>query len=289
MEEPDNEIKRHVGMLLGFSPTHWTAVHRGYTPAKRYIVRDGSRSAFVKIGATPLTARLLNREIGIYRNFTAPCMPRILGYRLDQTAPILAIEDLSTAYWPPPWDDATTTSVLEQIRALHRLTGNLERRGLLHGDREAGWPTVARDPGPFLSLGLVSGAWLDKALPLLIEAERQCPLDGDAVTHLDLRSDNICVDKGVVKFVDWAEAGIGNASVDLGFFLPSLAYEGGPQPDAILPGSPEIAALVAGFFAARAGLPSIPDAPFVRRVQQQQLSTALPWAQRALGLDALDG
>jgi hypothetical protein len=69
--------------------------------------------------------------------------------------------------------------------------------------------------------------------------------------------------------------------------LPSLHYEGGPPPEAILPGAPEVAAWVAGFFAARAGLPIIPDAPAVRRVQREQLSTALPWAQRALGLAAL--
>ena len=53
-----------------------------------------------------------------------------------------------------------------------------------------------------------------------------------------------------------------------------------------MPGAPEVAALVSGFFASRAGLPIIPDAPFVRRVQREQLSTALPWVQRALGLPA---
>jgi hypothetical protein len=51
-----------------------------------------------------------------------------------------------------------------------------------------------------------------------------------------------------------------------------------------LPDAPEVAAWVAGFFAARAGLPVIPDAPRVRVVQRQQLETALPWAARALGL-----
>jgi len=50
--------------------------------------------------------------------------------------------------------------------------------------------------------------------------------------------------------------------------------------------APEVAAWVSGFFAARAGLPDIPDAPSARRVQREQLSTALPWAQRALHLGA---
>jgi hypothetical protein len=280
----DAAVQQQVGDLLGFSPDTWTRIDRGYTPAARYVVRRGSQSAFIKIATTPLTARLLNREIGIYAALQAPFMPAIIGAIADETTPILALEDLSSAHWPPPWTRRSVSLVLEQIERMHAMGGTLERRTLLHGSREAGWPSVARDPEPFLALGLVSRNWLKEALPSLIDAERRCVLDGDAVTHLDLRSDNICLQGDVVKFIDWAEAGIGNADVDLGFFLPSLAFEGGPQPDAVLPSAPGIAALVSGFFAARAGLPTIPDAPLVRRVQREQLSTALPWVQRQLGL-----
>jgi hypothetical protein len=45
-----------------------------------------------------------------------------------------------------------------------------------------------------------------------------------------------------------------------------------------------MAALVSGFFAARAGLPVIPQAPRVREVQRVQLAAALPWAARVLDL-----
>ena len=94
---------------------------------------------------------------------------------------------------------------------------------------------------------------------------------------------------GQVIFVDWNLASLSNGRLDLGCWLPSLAYEGGPEPEQILPDAPEAAAWVAGFFAARAGLPPIVDAPRVRLVQQQQLSTALPWVVRALGLRPLGG
>jgi hypothetical protein len=77
--------------------------------------------------------------------------------------------------------------------------------------------------------------------------------------------------------------------IDLAFWLPSLHAEGGPPPEASLPDAPEWAAMVSGFFAARAGLPLIPSAPQVREVQLFQLRTALPWAVRALGLPPLDG
>jgi hypothetical protein len=51
-----------------------------------------------------------------------------------------------------------------------------------------------------------------------------------------------------------------------------------------LPAEPELAAWVAGYFAANAGLPPIPNAPRVRVIQQIQLKTGFPWAVRALGL-----
>jgi len=154
----------------------------------------------------------------------------------------------------------------------------------IHGDKIEGWAMVARDPRPFLRLGFAGADWLEAALPVLVEAEAACRLEGTALTHFDLRSDNICfTDRGPV-FVDWAAACLGNPDVDLGGWLPSLAFEGGPPPDAVLPNAPEVAAWVSGYFAARAGLPTIPDAPFVRRVQREQLTTALPWVQRALKL-----
>jgi hypothetical protein len=94
----------------------------------------------------------------------------------------------------------------------------------------------------------------------------------------------MCVTEGRAIFVDWNYACVANPNLDLGFWLPSLASEGGPAPERILPDAPDIAARVAGFFAARAGLPGICDAPRVRVVQRQQLETALPWAARALDL-----
>jgi hypothetical protein len=91
-----------------------------------------------------------------------------------------------------------------------------------------------------------------------------------------------------VLLVDWNHACVGNALVDTAAWLPSLASEGGPAPEAILPagtpGLPEVAALLAGYFSARAGLPAIPQAPHARRLQSEQAATALPWAARLLGL-----
>lgn len=281
------EIQVRVEKLLGWTPETWRPVFGGYTPAARYAVADDKRAAFVKIATTETTAWQINREIVAYAGISGPFVPEVLGAEAHETTPILVVEDLSTATWPPPWTDDLVGRVLDTIAEMHRTTADLAHGGLLQG-REAGWPTVAANPEPFLSLGLVSPQWLERALPALLAAEASCILAGDALTHLDLRSDNLCITPGGVKFIDWAEACRSAPDVDLGFFLPSLAYENGPLPDSILPGRADIAATVAGFFAARAGLPDIPRAPFVRRVQREQLSTALPWAIRALGLPDQD-
>ena len=146
------------------------------------------------------------------------------------------------------------------------------------------WRDVATDPAPFLALGLCSAAWLDAALPILADAAAAAPLAGDALTHGDIRSDNVCFRDGRAIVIDWNHAALGNPDADIAFWLPSLHEEGGPAPEAILPDAPGLAAWVAGFFCAHAGGPPIPDAPHVRPLQVRQSRTALPWAARALGL-----
>ncbi len=176
---------------------------------------------------------------------------------------------------------------MAQINALHNTPATLETYAQVHEMRDANWHAVAADPEPFLSLGIADVQWLEAALPSLMQFEEICSTAGDNLTHWDLRSDNICITIKRAIFIDWNAACLSNPRIDLGFWLPSLNYEGGPEPEKILPDAPEVAAWVSGFFAARAGLPEICDAPRVRIVQRQQLQTALPWAVRALDLPPL--
>jgi thiamine kinase-like enzyme len=259
----------------------------GYTPAARFVAARGGERAFVKVATTPLTAGHLRREGFVYQRMSGPFMPRFIGYEDDEREPLLAIEDLGQARWPPPWDSRTLDAVLRQLEAVHATTTTLQSFSSVHGPPTGGWARVAQDPSRFLSLGLTSGTWLDQALPRLLAAEAECQLDGPSACHFDLRSDNICLSSAGAKFIDWAAASMGNPRLDLGFWLPSLCFEGGPRPDDLLPAAPEVAARVCGYFAARAGLPVIADAPFVRRVQREQLTAALPWVARALKLGDL--
>jgi hypothetical protein len=272
--------------LLGARPVSRRRAERGYTPAERWVIQLGDgRSVFVKAATNELTAGWLRNEHRIYQALHAPFMPRLLAWR-DAKLPILVLEDLSPATWPPPWSDEQVSRVLETLKAVAATQPpNWLPSAGSSGFLERGWHDVRADPGPLLSTRLVSRPWLDQALPRLLKEADACQLDGPNLLHLDVRSDNICFRAdGSAVLVDWNLAVVGNPRLDIAFWLPALASEGGPMPDAILPQAGREAAFVSGFFAARAGQPPIPGGAAIRPLQFVQLQHALPWACRELGL-----
>jgi hypothetical protein len=285
------DLRRRVGRSIGKEAVAWTRIERGYTPAERWRVSfaDGS-TAFVKLGTTPDTARWLREEHAIYAQLHGSFMPKLFGFDDDPEQPLLVLEDLSGGHWPPPWRAGDVERVLAAYsslaatRPLPPTLPDLERKRAYL----AGWLEVERDPEPFLALGLCSRAWLGQALPFLLQAQDLAELGGEDLVHGDLRSDNLCLLPGRVVFVDWNKASRGNALSDLCVWLPSLRLEAGPLPDELMPHEGAQAALVAGYFAAHAGLPPVVNAPRVRWIQLRQLRIALPWAARALGLPAPD-
>jgi Ser/Thr protein kinase RdoA (MazF antagonist) len=153
----------------------------------------------------------------------------------------------------------------------------------------ASWKLVASQPEFFLSLEMCSASWLDNALPTMMQAESKAILAGFELLHLDIRSDNICFVGDRVVFVDWNWACFGNSLLDVICWLPSVALEGGPTPEQIIEGEPNLVALIAGFWAHRAGMPPPHPGSDVRKIQRKQLEIALPWAANLLGLPSPDG
>jgi thiamine kinase-like enzyme len=284
---PRRELISRIEKLVGAKVESYRRVEGGYSPALRLLCRTARAEFFVKVGVTPSSSGNLNREIRAYKCLSGDFMPRLLAWEHHESEPVLIIEDLSAHHWPPPWDERQIELTLAQIDALHNTAAALETYAEVHGTHYGNWKLVADDPEPFLSLKVADARWLVSALPGLMRCEEDCPTAGNSLTHWDLRSDNICLTERQAKFIDWNGACLSNPRLDLGFWLPSLAYEAGLKPEKILPDAPEVAAWVSGFFAARAGLPEIVDAPRVRTVQRRQLATALPWAVRALGLPPL--
>lgn len=287
---PQSVLER-VSRLLAREPVDISQVTgRGYTPALRYRIafRDGG-SVFVKLAPSASTAANLRVEARRYRQLRADFVPVLHAFE-DGEQPMLVLEDFSHAHWPPLWlpgQPELVLAALARLAATRPVPAQLPELESLRPVL-SGWSAIARDATVFLALDLCSQAWLRRALPALLHAERAAVLGGDDLLHLDVRSDNLCLVQDRVVFVDWSSAVRGNALVDRAFFAPSLRLEGGPLPDAIVPDAPELAGLVAGFFAARAGLPAVPDAPRVRPFQLRQLRIALAWAVRALQLDPPD-
>lgn len=281
--KPDAVVRTE--RLLGATVETWNRVEtRGYATNGHWIVelRNGSR-AFVK-HAAPVDPcpRWLRDEYAVYTAVSGPFMPQLLAWEDDPERPLLVLEDLSDARWVPPWEDGDVEAVLTALAevAATRPSGPLSR---FEDYGIPSWETVAEDPAPFLSTGLAGPDWLERALPVLVNASKRTPLAGDAVLHCDVRSDNLCLREGQAILFDWNHARLGNPALDIAGWLPSLNLEGGPGPDEI-GGADECAAFVAGFFASRAGLPPPEGAPTVRLFQREQAEVAIPWACRVLGL-----
>lgn len=292
MTGPDGALADRVARLTGRVPVAWSAPSGGYTPAERWVVAfaDGG-SAFVKAGPTPLTAAWLRNEVRWCRAIGAVSMPAILAFDDDPDLPMALFEDLSAGHWPPPWRDGDVErlrAALDELAATRPLPAELPPLSA-YRDHLAGWSHVRSDPEAFLTLELCTPDWLDAALPVLEAAEADADLDGDDLVHFDVRSDNVCFLPDRVVLVDWNGPARGPARFDRACLAPSLRVEGGPLPEATAGAEPELAASLSGYFAARAGLDPIPDAPRVRWIQLRQLRVALPWAARALGLPPPDG
>jgi hypothetical protein len=285
----DPALAARLARLLGSEPLSARPVTAGYSPARRSIVTlEDGRSVFVKSATADWTHDALLVEGRVYESVRGDFIPERIAFDPESPA-VLILEDLSGARWPPPWEDGDVTAVLTALAGVHEATPpeGLPRLAEVVSYRTT-WSAVASDPAPFLSLGLASEEWLRAALPVLVEAQRQAALDGNALVHQDVRSDNIALSDGRARLVDWNWAAIGSSDMDLAFWLPSLAAEGGPLPGTFFHGDPRLTAVVSGWFAANAGLPPPPGAPRVREVQRTQLQQALPWAAQTLGLPPLD-
>ena len=280
-------LDQRIADLMGAKPLRFQAARGGYTTAHRGVVSfDNGQAAFVKAATDEMTAAWLRTEHAVYGHLgTTPgadFLPNVLAWGDDGSRPILILEDLSGAHWPPPWEPGLVERVQEVLSRLRRAPPMPEMASLesYRGDL-CGWRKVAEDPTPFLSLGLCSPSWLDPALPTLMAAEAGAQLAGDDFLHLDVRSDNLCFTPDRTILVDWNWACVGNGEFDLASWLPSLHSEGGPPPESLLPDAPEMAAALSGFWAARAGLPRLAAR---QTVLMSQLRAALPWAARALVL-----
>jgi hypothetical protein len=281
----DRALLGRVEALMGEALVSVETPAGGYSSARRWLVTGASgRSAFVKVGVTPVSETALRREALVYERLHLPCMPEVYGWD-PGSPPILLLLDLSECTWPPPWTPAMIDRALDTIDEVHAARAALPSYAEIHDLADDWWGRIAAAPDAFLRLGLVSREWFERNAEVLAASARTISPAGSSVIHFDLRSDNLCFSPTRAYLIDWSHACIGNGRVDLALFLPGLAAEGGPRPEDVLPDQPGLACWAAGCFAWYASKPPLPAAPGVRPMQRRHLEAALPWAVRALGLE----
>ncbi|MFI6679900.1 phosphotransferase [Kribbella sp. NPDC050470] len=289
---PTQELHTLIASALSKEPIDWHRPHTGRSAASFVVgFADGS-SAFVKAAVDDQGAKGLRTEHKIVSSVDSDLVARELAWLEDGDRPVLVMEDLRAAHWPADHDPVTwKPGQFDLLFAALRRVGELPPPASLPSARDGfrpQWPLIEREADDFLALGLCSEAWFSAALDGLVEAEGNVPVEGDALVHNDVRSDNLCFVGRRVVLVDWAQAIRGNPQQDLASALATLPLEGGPDPFDVLPEGGPWAAHIAGQCARRAAHET--QAPqWLRRVFQRIAVICLSWASRSLDLPPWTG
>jgi hypothetical protein len=296
------EIERRLGSVVVAARTQ----AGGFSPgvAARLELADGSR-AFVKaVSPAPNTEAptIYRREGRIVAAMppSAP-VPRLL-WTLDDDPDgwvVLAFEDLEGRQPAVPWIESELDVVLESMAALAAdltpsplpspLVGDAAEA---FGGADPSWGPLVTAPDPALD------AWSARHLVGLaaLEASAGEAARGDTLLHFDVRADNLLLTADGVRFVDWPHAHVGQAFVDLVWFAPSVAMQGGPRPqglaarygptrDADPDALDAVIAGVAGYFTAASLQPPSPGLPTLRAFQAAQGEMARAWLAERMGWD----
>ena len=293
-DTPTEELKALVSETLKKNPIQWRKPHTGLTVAQRFVVtfEDGS-SLFVKAAMDDFTEKCLRIDHLIMSTVKEDFVPHILAWlEPPGQRPVLLIEDMSKAHWPADcdpvlWKPGQVEILFETLQRVAAITAP-DVLPAAKNPTSSMWEEIAREPETFLQSGLCSASWFRNALPELIAAERQVVLEGEALVHDDVRSDNLCFFDKRMVLVDWSQALRGSPLHDLSYVISLLPLEGGPDPYEVMPQSGDWAAYRSGAFAWR--MIKDTDAPdWLNKVFQRVTIITLKWAAKALELPAWDG
>lgn len=310
-------LREKIGIVVGAPIETAETVHGGFGPTATFILRTADkRKVFCKgaqPGHTDEGRAALLRERRNFETFAelSKFAPAYLGATEHADWHIVLLECLDRAIEVPPWTVETFRRIITTLADFHRATPPRAERLLQSAPHlfkhEHGWARLrdsraSRDR--FVSLfedAAETHRWFEKNIDVLVELETQAyGVEGpQSWIHQDIRSDNLLyVAGGNPKIVDWPYLAFGPTLIDVAFFLPSVAGEGGPASADGLKDYQHVSGLrfdadeiaiaattVAGFFGARAGEPDLPLLPRLRWVQRLQLFPALDWACELVGLE----
>lgn len=308
-------VRDRVGVLLGAPVVHSVRSYGGYAPSAtfRLLLADGRR-AFFK-GSYPLPADSgvrwsIGPEERAYRRlerYIRPWAPAFLGSFREGDWHAMLMEDV-VGESVIPWTPGKARRASRSYAVFH--TGTYAKRlpawlsRTQHREFAVFWSSISRSSDRVVALaGLARSRraeaerWVRRALPELVRGERRLVRAGEpfALLHFDTRSDNIRLQRELLRIFDWPFASVGPPEFDLAAFAQSIASEGGPEPERLVEWYAEVLpvrvsaligsiAAISGYFAERAPQPSPLGLPRLRSVQRRQLKASLPWAARVLDL-----
>ena len=295
------EVRSALERRLGSPVVSATTQPKGFSPglASRLTLADGRR-AFVKavsVAANPDTPDIHRREARILAQMPASApVPRLLCTYDAGGWVALCLQDIDGRHPAEPW----TTGDLDLVMAaLSRMSAALTPSPIAVAETAPrwfestinGWQIALRRGEDRLD------PWLRRNLTRLAELEARAPAAaaGETLLHCDVRADNLLIADGRVYFVDWPWARTGAWWIDLVGMAPSVAMQGGPEPEGLiqrvgLKGVPvdltdAVVCSIAGYFVVRALEPPPPGIPTVRAFQAAQGKVATAWLRQRLGWD----
>ena len=294
LDAPTDELVALMADTFRKKPVAWKKPQTGLSSAQRFVVsfEDGTR-LFVKAAMDDTTETGLRIDHLVMSETHERFVPQVVAWiEPPGQRPVLVIEDLSHAHWPADHDPVLWKPDQFDIlfQTLNRVSTVIPSQALPAAVNPTAfyWREIAQDPESLFQLELCSENWLQQALPELIAAEQQVNLEGDALVHGDVRSDNLCFLDRRMILVDWSNAQRGSPLHDLSSVITTLPLEGGPDPATIMPHHGDWAAYRSGQIALRTVKDA--DAPlWLHNVFQRITVIALQWATTALKLPAWDG
>ncbi len=304
-DELPDRVRSGIEGFLGEPVANVLSMAGGFSPglAARLETVSG-RQVFAKaVSSVPneVAPRIQQREIMVASRLpeNAP-VPRLLWSSVEDGGDgwvTLVFEAIDGRPPAQPWVASEFALVVDALNALTRdLTPSpvspdevsvTELWGVLSGRHWIGLEVdQVAHPDP----------WITRNLDRLIAAEAAMGevISGDTLLHLDLRGDNMLLTESGVVVVDWPHARVGPAWLDALFFAPSVAMEGGPDPESLIamldatrdadPAHLTLAiAGIAGFFTHMGGLPPEPGLPGLREFQEAQAKVARRWLAQRTG------